>query len=141
MTGHVLASGSPLGGIGGLVFFIFAIACYFIPTIVAMMRGIPNAGSVAVINFFWLDFYRVGGGPRHGCGGPKFSLAGRSGCAKCGSGTAMVLPGDSLWGDWCAAALREAGCDLRRLGCDGDGAFRRGSIERQGSNVIACAGE
>ncbi len=52
MTGHVLASSSVLGGIGGLVFIIFSIACYFIPTIVAMIRGIPNAGSVAVINFF-----------------------------------------------------------------------------------------
>jgi hypothetical protein len=31
---------------------IFAIACYFIPTIVALTREIPNAGSVVVINFF-----------------------------------------------------------------------------------------
>jgi hypothetical protein len=46
------SGGSVAGSIGGLVLIIFAIACYFVPTIVAMIRGVPNTGSVAVINIF-----------------------------------------------------------------------------------------
>jgi hypothetical protein len=44
----------PSGGsvTGGLVFIIFAIACYLIPTLVALMRDVPNTDSVVVINFF-----------------------------------------------------------------------------------------
>jgi hypothetical protein len=37
---------------GWLVFVIFAIAWYFIPTIVALMRDVPDSGSVVVINVF-----------------------------------------------------------------------------------------
>jgi hypothetical protein len=40
------------GGIVGLVFLIVAIVCYFIPTIGALVRDVPNSGSVVVINFF-----------------------------------------------------------------------------------------
>jgi hypothetical protein len=46
------SGGSVAGGIGGLVIVLLAIVCYFIPTIVALMRDVPNSGSVAVINFF-----------------------------------------------------------------------------------------
>jgi hypothetical protein len=55
MFGSVLASGAggtAVGGIGGLLIVLFAIVCYFIPTLVALGRGVPNTGSVVVINFF-----------------------------------------------------------------------------------------
>ena len=38
-----------VGGVFGLLFFG---ALYFIPTIVAAVRGVPNIGSIIVINFF-----------------------------------------------------------------------------------------
>jgi hypothetical protein len=34
------------------LFWIFLFCCYWIPTIVAAVRRVPNVGSVAVINFF-----------------------------------------------------------------------------------------
>jgi RsiW-degrading membrane proteinase PrsW (M82 family) len=52
MIGHILASGGIASGIGGLFFILIAIACYFIPTIVAVSRHVPNTASVVVINFF-----------------------------------------------------------------------------------------
>lgn len=45
----VLASSS--GGAGAVV-LIVVIALYFIPTIVAGLRHVPNVGSVAVVNIF-----------------------------------------------------------------------------------------
>lgn len=43
-----------LGAAGGalLVVVLFFLALYFTPTIVAKMRGVPNFGSVLVLNFF-----------------------------------------------------------------------------------------
>lgn len=37
---------------GGVGYLIVVLALYFIPTIVAYVRHVPNAGSVAVINVF-----------------------------------------------------------------------------------------
>ena len=38
---------------GGLLFGLLLVAClYFLPTIVAVSRSVPNVGSVAVINVF-----------------------------------------------------------------------------------------
>jgi Superinfection immunity protein len=31
---------------------LFMVALYFVPTIVGVVRGVPNVGSVAVINVF-----------------------------------------------------------------------------------------
>jgi hypothetical protein len=39
-------------GIGLVVLWVFVFFCYWIPTIVAVVRSVPNTGSVAVINFF-----------------------------------------------------------------------------------------
>ena len=46
---------------GGAVFvgILIILTLYFLPTIVAKVRGVPNLGSVAVINFF-LGFTLVG---------------------------------------------------------------------------------
>jgi T4 superinfection immunity protein len=55
MIGHVLASGDPgttVDAIATLLIVLFAIVCYFIPTIVAAIRQVPNTGSVVVINLF-----------------------------------------------------------------------------------------
>lgn len=47
------SGGSAAGGaIAGLVFVAIAIGLYFIPLIVALVRKVPNRGSVAVVNFF-----------------------------------------------------------------------------------------
>jgi hypothetical protein len=45
----MLAYGPDTGGIG---YLIIVLALYFIPTIVAYVRHVPNAGSVVVINIF-----------------------------------------------------------------------------------------
>jgi hypothetical protein len=37
---------------GGIGYLIVILALYFIPTIVAYVRHVPNAGSVVVINVF-----------------------------------------------------------------------------------------
>ncbi len=39
------------GGAAG-VFLLFLVALYFVPLIVAVVRKVPNVGSVGVINFF-----------------------------------------------------------------------------------------
>ena len=57
MTGHVLAdSAGSRSGAGGAVVIVFllilSIVCYFIPTIIAGIRHVPNTGSVVVINIF-----------------------------------------------------------------------------------------
>lgn len=47
--------GSASGGgaaIGGLVLLLVIAAAYFLPLIVAILRKVPNVGSVAVVNFF-----------------------------------------------------------------------------------------
>ena len=45
-----------------VVLFLIAFVCYWIPTIVAAVRHVPNMASVVVINFFlgwtfigWVD--------------------------------------------------------------------------------------
>jgi apolipoprotein N-acyltransferase len=54
MTGHVLASdpGAVVDDIGTLLIVLFAIVCSFIPTLVAVLRRVPNTDSVVVINLF-----------------------------------------------------------------------------------------
>lgn len=49
-----IAQASDGGGaaVGGLILFLFIAAVYFIPTIVAGIRKVPNLGSVIVINLF-----------------------------------------------------------------------------------------
>jgi hypothetical protein len=46
--------GSSGGGaaIGVLLFVLLGLSFYFIPTIVGVIRKVPNIGSVIVINFF-----------------------------------------------------------------------------------------
>lgn len=39
-------------GVGFIVFSIISFIAYWIPTIVALTRGVPNKGSVIVINLF-----------------------------------------------------------------------------------------
>ena len=39
-------------GIGMIVFTIISFIAYWIPTIIALVRGVPNKGSVIVINLF-----------------------------------------------------------------------------------------
>lgn len=39
-------------GAATIVLFAFLVVGYFIPTIVALIRKVPNTGSVVVINFF-----------------------------------------------------------------------------------------
>jgi len=52
MTAIIAAEGS--NGGGGFLFFglLITAAFYFMPTIIAFLRHVPNAGSVAVINTF-----------------------------------------------------------------------------------------
>jgi len=40
------------GVLGGFLFFLFFLALYLIPTIIAVIRQVPNMGSVIVINVF-----------------------------------------------------------------------------------------
>lgn len=48
-----IAQASDGGGAAVLIFlFLFSAAIYFIPTIVAGIRKVPNLGSVIVINLF-----------------------------------------------------------------------------------------
>lgn len=44
-------SGSGGASIGGLGLILILLA-YFVPTVVAFVRGVPNKGSVLVINLF-----------------------------------------------------------------------------------------
>jgi Superinfection immunity protein len=46
-----LADGSGAGA-AAAIFFLFGLALYLIPTIIAVIRKVPNIGSVAVINIF-----------------------------------------------------------------------------------------
>jgi hypothetical protein len=39
-------------GIGFLIIVVLGLCLYFLPTIIAVNRHVPNVGSVAVINFF-----------------------------------------------------------------------------------------
>jgi hypothetical protein len=49
----ITGNGNRIGSaIGSVVFMLVLVAAYFIPTIVAAQRGIPNAGPVAIINLF-----------------------------------------------------------------------------------------
>jgi len=41
-----------VGVLGLVVFIILGVAFYFIPTIVAFVKGVPNKMSVAILNFF-----------------------------------------------------------------------------------------
>jgi hypothetical protein len=47
-----LAAGSGGAGAAVAIFFLFGLALYLIPTIVAVIRKVPNMGSVVVINVF-----------------------------------------------------------------------------------------
>lgn len=50
---HVLAAGGGGGGtVLGFVLIVVGIAVYWIPTVVAGTRHVPNLGSVVIINFF-----------------------------------------------------------------------------------------
>lgn len=54
---QVLASSSDSGGaaVGGVLFVIFCVVSfciYWIPTVVAAVRHVPNTGSVVVVNLF-----------------------------------------------------------------------------------------
>jgi Superinfection immunity protein len=47
------SGGNHIGSIiGSVVFWVILGALYLLPTLIASGRGIPNAGSVAVINIF-----------------------------------------------------------------------------------------
>lgn len=48
----LVASDNAGAGIGVVVLVLIGIACYFIPTLVAVLRHVPNIGSVAVVNVF-----------------------------------------------------------------------------------------
>jgi hypothetical protein len=50
-----------VGSAGGAVLIgvLILLAFYFLPTIVGKVRGVPNLGSIAVINFF-LGFTLIG---------------------------------------------------------------------------------
>lgn len=52
MNHTILASGSFSDGGAAAVLVIVLIAFYFIPTIIATLRHVPNVGSVAIINIF-----------------------------------------------------------------------------------------
>jgi hypothetical protein len=48
----MLASAGASPGLGVGVIVVLALGCYFLPTIVATARKVPNVGSVFVINLF-----------------------------------------------------------------------------------------
>jgi hypothetical protein len=49
----LLADGGDAGGAAvGIVLMVLGFVAYWIPTIVAFVRGVPNKGSVLVINLF-----------------------------------------------------------------------------------------
>lgn len=52
MTTTLLADGNSGAGAGIAIIAILAIGAYFIPTIVAGSRHVPNVGSVFVLNLF-----------------------------------------------------------------------------------------
>lgn len=55
MIDLVLASSDDSSGAGtgvGVVLWVILFIAYWIPTIIAVVRGVPNKGSVIVINFF-----------------------------------------------------------------------------------------
>ena len=52
MIGHVLASSDTGSAVSAWVMVIVLFFFYWVPTIVAAARGVPNAGSVFVINLF-----------------------------------------------------------------------------------------
>ena len=47
----MIASGAA-AGIGVLIVVLIGISIYFLPTIIAASRKVPNVGSVVVINLF-----------------------------------------------------------------------------------------
>ena len=47
-----LQSGGAGAAILVILFLIVAVALYFLPTIVAVMRKVPNVGSVVIVNLF-----------------------------------------------------------------------------------------
>ena len=49
---HITADSSAAGGVLVLFGFLVLVGLYFLPTIIAFRRHVPNAGSVAVINTF-----------------------------------------------------------------------------------------
>jgi Superinfection immunity protein len=48
----MLAATSQAEVIGGYLGLIAGIAAYFIPTIIAAVRGLPNMGSIAIVDVF-----------------------------------------------------------------------------------------
>ena len=46
------ASQSPGATIAGIIGIVAAVFFYWVPTITAWVRHVPNKGSVAVVNFF-----------------------------------------------------------------------------------------
>jgi Superinfection immunity protein len=51
MTAIVASSGAAAGG-GALIVILIVISLYFLPTIIAASRKVPNIGSVIVVNLF-----------------------------------------------------------------------------------------
>lgn len=55
MVGTVLAEGSSGGAFSVVIFLVVSIVgfiAYWVPTVVALVRKVPNKGSVIVINAF-----------------------------------------------------------------------------------------
>ena len=48
----LLSSSNAGAGFGLLIFIVFGLAFYFLPTGIAILRHVPNVGSVAVVNTF-----------------------------------------------------------------------------------------
>ena len=51
------SNGSPVAAV---VIITFVVVIYFIPTIIAWVRHVPNAMSVTVVNFFTGWFFGIG---------------------------------------------------------------------------------
>jgi hypothetical protein len=48
----MISTSSGAGAFGGVILLAIAAALYFLPLIVAILRKVPNVGSVAVVNIF-----------------------------------------------------------------------------------------
>ncbi|HUJ92039.1 MAG TPA: superinfection immunity protein [Gaiellaceae bacterium] len=48
----LLGSGGGVAALGALIVLLVGVSLYFVPTIVGVIRKVPNVGSVVVINLF-----------------------------------------------------------------------------------------
>jgi hypothetical protein len=67
MIGHMLLGSGGGAAVGVLILFLVGLSFYLIPTIVGVIRKVPNIGSIVVINLLrGLDARWMGRRARHG---------------------------------------------------------------------------